>query len=295
MAGVIPTFTLLALAILALWLGGDDHAAVSRRSVWGLLFGASLAAALLYGVVKPVGLVWVAAFALAVFAFSRPRAGRRQVVISAVAILALAAGLMLHRLPGFHNPCVMAVRFTPDAVPFTLYLNYDKTLIGLLLLGWCHPRIARAHEWRAMLAAAASWAAVLIALVLTLSLAVGSVRFEPKFPAQAALWAGVNLLFVCLAEEALFRGFIQAQLQRWWQRVPGGAWLALSAAAVLFGLVHAAGGAVYVALATVAGLGYGWIYRRTQRIEASILTHFALNALHFFAFTYPALQQAGRA
>jgi hypothetical protein len=146
-----------------------------------------------------------------------------------------------------------------------------------------------------MLVTAAPWAGGLIALLLALSLAAGYVRFEPKFPAEAAQWAGVNLLFVCVAEEALFRGFIQAQLQRVWEGRAWGPGLALGVAAGLFGLAHAAGGATYVALATVAGLGYGWIYRRTQRIEASILTHFALNAVHFFAFTYPALEQAGRA
>jgi hypothetical protein len=127
-------------------------------------------------------------------------------------------------------------------------------------------------------------------LLLTLSLGAGYVRFDPKFPAETWLWLGVNLGFTCMAEEALFRGFIQAQLQRGWRNQPGGRWLALGLAAGLFGLAHAAGGAAYVALASVAGVGYGWIYQRTQRIEASILTHFALNAVHFFFFTYPALQ-----
>ena len=37
------------------------------------------------------------------------------------------------------------------------------------------------------------------------------------------------------------------------------------------------------------GLGYGWVYLRTERIEASILTHFLLNCIHFVFFTYPAL------
>jgi hypothetical protein len=32
----------------------------------------------------------------------------------------------------------------------------------------------------------------------------------------------------------------------------------------------------------------GCAYLRTGRIEASILTHFALNSAHFFGFTYPA-------
>ena len=292
----MPTFTLLTLAILALWLGGGERTAVLRRNLWLLLFAASLVAALLDGVVQPAGLLWVTALALAAFAFSRPQAGRWQVVTAGIVIAVLAAGLMLHRLPGFHNPRIIsAVRFSADAVPFTLYLNFDKTIIGVLILGWCHGRIARAQEWRTMLVTAAPWAGGLIALLLALSLAAGYVRFEPKFPAEAAQWAGVNLLFVCVAEEALFRGFIQAQLQRVWEGRAWGPGLALGVAAGLFGLAHAAGGATYVALATVAGLGYGWIYRRTQRIEASILTHFALNAVHFFAFTYPALEQAGRA
>jgi membrane protease YdiL (CAAX protease family) len=117
------------------------------------------------------------------------------------------------------------------------------------------------------------------------------VSFDPKFPRESWLWMGVNLGFTCVAEEALFRGFIQAQLQRLWRNRPRGAWLALSVAAVLFGLAHAGGGPAYVALATVAGVGYGWVYLRTGCIEASILTHFALNATHFFFFTYPALQR----
>jgi membrane protease YdiL (CAAX protease family) len=285
---------MLALAVLALWLGDDERSGGSRRNFWLLLLVASLAASLLHGIVEPVGLVWVAAFALAVFAFSRPRARPAQQAVSAAAILALAAGLMLHRLPGFHNARVIdAVRFTPDAMPFTLYLNFDKTLIGLFILAWCHSRLAQARDWKAMLTTTAPRAAALIAVVMVLSLAAGYVRFAPKLPAETALWLGVNLLFTCTAEEALFRGFIQAQLQRRWQGRVWGAWLALGVAAALFGLAHAAGGPAYVALATVAGLGYGWIYRRTQRIEAGILTHFALNTVHFLAFTYPALQATG--
>jgi membrane protease YdiL (CAAX protease family) len=59
--------------------------------------------------------------------------------------------------------------------------------------------------------------------------------------------------------------------------------------ALLFGLAHARGGAPLVLLATVAGLFYGAAYLRARRIEGAILTHFALNAVHFLAFSYPAL------
>jgi hypothetical protein len=55
---------------------------------------------------------------------------------------ALAIALSLHLIPGFHNPRVIApTRFTPDAVPFTMYLNFDKPLVGLWLL-WTLPWVA---------------------------------------------------------------------------------------------------------------------------------------------------------
>ena len=58
---------------------------------------------------------------------------------------------------------------------------------------------------------------------------------------------------------------------------------------MLFGVAHLAGGAVYVALAAVAGIGYGWIYASTRSIAAAILAHAGLNTVHFLLFSYPAL------
>lgn len=218
------------------------------------------------------------------------RAPRWRRALEAGVLLVAAAALMLHRVPGFANPRLLdAVRFTPDAASFSLYVNFDKTLIALGLLGLAHARVSSAREWREVLAVTAPRAVLTIAVVLGASLALGYVRWAPKAPAEAPLWLAVNLLFVCTAEEGLFRGFVQGGLRRAWANVRGGNRLALAVAAVLFGLAHAAGGWSYVALATVAGAGYGWIYERTQRVEASVLAHWALNTLHFFLFTYPAL------
>jgi membrane protease YdiL (CAAX protease family) len=210
--------------------------------------------------------------------------------LEAGVLLVAAVALMTHALPGFANPRLIdAVRFTPDALPFSLYVNFDKTLIALGVLGLAHARIATAREWRAMLTATWWRALATIAVVLAGSFALGYVRWAPKLPAEAPVWLAANLLFTCTAEEALFRGFVQGGLRRAWAKVRGSNWLALAVAAVLFGLAHAAGGWKYVALATVAGAGYGWVYERTQRVEASMLAHWALNTLHFFLFTYPAL------
>ena len=42
-------------------------------------------------------------------------------------------------------------------------------------------------------------------------------------------------------------------------------------------------------IATLAGLGYAMVSRRTSRLEMSVLAHFTVNAVHFVLFTYPAL------
>lgn len=277
----------LALAVAALWRPG----AWLGRPMWQWLTVAAFGVAWWSGVIRVEGACVAYLWFLAVHVWAidagAPR-GRRA--LEAATLLVVAAALMAHALPGFANPRVIdAVRFTPDAVPFSLYVNFDKTLIALGLLGLVHARIASAREWRGVLVEVAKVAPLTVAVVLAGSFVLGYVRWAPKLPAEAPVWFAVNLLFVCTAEEALFRGFVQGGLRRAWADVRGGRWLALAAGAGAFGAAHAAGGWKYVALATVAGAGYGWVYERTQRVEASVLTHFALNALHFFLFTYPAL------
>lgn len=291
---MVPTYSLLTLAVLALWTGGGPAAHPLRRRLWLILFGGALVAALAAGIVRPIGLVWIAGFAWAAHAFSKAPAPSRARTLSALAIVVLAAGLMTHQLPGFNNPRVIeSVRLTPDALPYRLHLNFDKTLVGLFLLRFCHARLASAAEaWRTLRLAAPVIGA-LLAVLLAASLFAGYVRFAPKFPAEAPLFLWANLCLTCLAEEALFRGFVQRGLQEKWGHHPQGKWLALGVASLLFGVAHAAGGPTYVVLSTVAGVGYGWAYLRTgNRIEASLLAHFTLNAVHFLGFTYPALARA---
>lgn len=282
--------TLLAMSVAALWLGSDDGAPAWRRHAWlGLLVATGLSG-WAGGIVAPSGLLAGTAFVGLAWVFYRARLPVPGRAVVGMTLLGFAVLLMMHRVPGFTNPRVIdAVRFTPDARPFSLYLNFDKTLIGLALIGWGLPRLSRWPDLRAVVRSVVPVAGILVVVLTGLSLAAGYVRWAPKFPAETWLWAGVNLGLVCLAEEALFRGFIQRELQRMLAGRRGGAGLALAGAALLFGLAHAAGGATYVALATVAGLGYGWVYQRTGRIEAAMLTHWSVNLVHFLGFTYPAL------
>ena len=117
---------------------------------------------------------------------------------------------------------------------------------------------------------------------MVLSLLFGYVHVDIKIIPLFFVWAWTNLFFTCMAEEGFFRGFVQKHLVALLGKYRYGSETGVGAASLLFGLAHYAGGAKYILLATVAGVGYGWAYYRTQRTEAGILTHFMLNSIHFF-------------
>ena len=73
-------------------------------------------------------------------------------------------------------------------------------------------------------------------------------------------------------EEFLFRGLLQNVLTGWLGARPG-----LAIAAVVFGLAHLPDPR-YVLLAAIAGVAYGLVYQRTQRITASAITHALVDA-----------------
>jgi uncharacterized protein len=210
------------------------------------------------------------------------------------AVVLAMLGLGAHFLPGFHNPLVLdQVVLSPGAEPYSLFLNFDKTVAGILLIAVCYrderiqPTIRLGFGWLLALVA------INVVVLIAASHALGYVRFDPKWTGVFWLWAAANLFSTCLSEEAFFRRFLLQEIETGLltrgvhPRV--GAGVALSSSALLFGLAHFAGGPRYVALATLAGLGYGYIYQRTRRIEWAMCAHFAMNAVHFLWFTYPRL------
>lgn len=284
-ASVAP-FALLGLAIVAASLGG-------ARPVVFVIAAVAAVVALVAGVVTLLGIAVLVALAALLAAGVRPATpGSIRIVLHVVAA-AIVVALQMHVAPGFHNPVVLdAVRFTPDAAPYTQYLNFDKGAAGLLLLTLV---ARRAASWRARAHAIATGAAFALAFavpVLFIGHAVGWFAFAPKMPAATLTWMAINLLFVCVAEDTFCRGFVQQPLAdalaRWPARRAAMVLPAFVSAAV-FGLAHAGGGASYVLLAAVAGTGYALAYARTGCIEASVTAHFVTNSLHFLLFTYPRL------
>jgi len=200
----------------------------------------------------------------------------------------IALALALHWLPGFNNGLgIGPLHFSPDAVPFSMYLNLDKPLIGFWLLLVC-PWLMGGRALRPALAASAMALGLSAVLALGGALLLGIVNWAPKWPPQAWLWVLNNLLLVTLVEEALFRGYIQGGLRLRFKSMRYGEHLALLLASLLFGLAHLGAGWQWVLLAGLAGIGYGLAYR-FGGLGAAITTHFGLNLLHFGLFTYPML------
>ncbi|WP_228394493.1 CPBP family intramembrane glutamic endopeptidase [Pseudomonas helleri] len=170
-------------------------------------------------------------------------------------------GLAMHWLPGFYNGRgIDPQRFTPDAVPFSMYLNQDKPLIGFWLLLAC-PWIVARRSLRLTICVAALALTLTVIAALGGAVLLGVTSWAPKWPEQAWIWVLNNLLLVTLVEEALFRGYVQGGLSQRFKQLPYGENLALLLASLLFELVHLGAGWQWTLLAGVAGVGYGLAYR----------------------------------
>jgi uncharacterized protein len=289
---VLLPYLWLSLAIVWLWLPPQGAAwrLWSRLGVSAVWLALAIGHAYASGIVSVVGIGAIAAFGLLCYACSRETSRSFNILLTLAAI-AFSLALMAHVVPGFSNTLIVRdAVLTPGAVPYTLYMNFDKGQIGVFLLAFGPPLIASRPEWMAMLRTALPGTAALIVVLMACALLIGRVRLGPKWPDFLPIWLWSNLLFTCAAEEALFRGVIQRQLQGpessgMSSKSVGG----LILAAIIFGAAHYAGGLWSVVLATIAGLGYGWVFWRTDRIEASILTHFLVNTAHILGFSYPAL------
>jgi len=290
------TYIFLAAAVIAL---------VTKHEIVALALLISVfIAALLGESVSPMGLLALALFAvLAQWRFNILREdlyARFPWTEPATDLLVVIACLtfFVHYMRGFHNTKIIdAVVMSTGGVPFSMYLNLDKTAAAIILAlsgrfftsgTEFDAPIKRAGTADTVKIIGLMWGGCLITLI-PVALAVGYVKFDPKIMPYLDIWAVNNLVFVAFAEEVLFRGMIQGRLlayshYRGWHPA-----FAITIAAILFGLLHYQGGLSYIALAGVAGIFYGTAYYKTGRLISSITVHFLLNLTHALFFTYPAL------
>ncbi|MDB6095824.1 MAG: putative metal-dependent rane protease [Francisellaceae bacterium] len=188
-----------------------------------------------------------------------------------------------------HNWLVIPkMKLSSNTYPLDMYLNLDKPLIGLFLLGFANIPLKGLSEIIKAIRNTYVYMVLGITLILGLGIHFNFMQWDPKLPTIFGIWALNNLLLVCITEEVLFRGFIQGKLSLIFNSGFGRI-LSLLIASFIFALSHYQGGQVYMILAGLAGLMFGFIYYKTQSIEASIFAHFVLNVIHFLFFSYPAM------
>jgi uncharacterized protein len=123
-------------------------------------------------------------------------------------------------------------------------------------------------------------------IAIPLGVAMHFIHLDPQWHKWSS-FLGLSvaiLVFTAWPEELLFRGLLQNFLSRASKNDLAGWWTA----SVLFGFSHITNKGFpnwrYVVLATIAGIFYGWTWRKTGSIFASALVHAAVDAVWHFLF-----------
>lgn len=277
-------FYLLALSILCVF--PFCKIVILRQPIWQYLMLLSVIVAYYQEYINFNAVAVIAIYVgLFHFSLSVTSALIRNVLTSL--FITTSLGLALHWFPGFNNlPVVVNEQITQNAIAFTLYANFDKAMAGLMLSAYFFAKNKTAKPVNFGSPFLIIAFTILAALITALTL--GLVEFAPKVPEFWLLFIAINLVFTCVAEEALFRGVIQTKLSK--LITPKRfALLAPVLSTCVFSLAHFSAGTHYMLVAAVAGFGYGYIYYKTSRLEWAILCHWLVNVFHFFLFTYPML------
>jgi len=191
----------------------------------------------------------------------------------------------------------VAVKFSPShwlwpspgsrlAYVFTVLLCLNAALAAFVLLRRVNGigySIGWGRHWSFFVLASFI---VLACIDIPLAQAMHFIQFEPhwwQWKSLPFLSLGI-LFFTAWPEEFLFRGLLQNFLSRATKSDVIGWWTA----SLLFGFSHIPNMLFpnwrYVALASIAGVFYGWTWRKTGSIFASALVHAAVDTTWHFLF-----------
>jgi membrane protease YdiL (CAAX protease family) len=172
------------------------------------------------------------------------------------------------------------------AYVFTVVTAVDLALAGFLLLRRTKD-VGYRIDWAAGWTFHVAGPLVLFALIaIPLGMYLHFIAYQPRLHEwRTLLPLSIGILFfTAWPEELLFRGLLQNLASR----AVGNDTLGWIAASLLFGLSHISNLGFpnwrYVLLASIAGLFYGWTWRRTGSLFASALVHASVDILWHFLF-----------
>ena len=109
---------------------------IRSRTVLSLLLAIQILFAFVSGIVDPIGLFAIAAFwAICTLHWRNLASSEGMNTLRALVLAAIAIGFASHMIPGFHNLRVFnGILISPTSTPFTMYLNFDKTISAIILV-----------------------------------------------------------------------------------------------------------------------------------------------------------------
>jgi uncharacterized protein len=320
--GVLPTLGLWAAlclvgGIYASWLGYGGRGFAATLGVFCLLLaimlllaargtGEILAARLGAGGGLLLGaIVFLAyvAYSLGTGSFSLERAGAIAVLVFVP--LGLAVSAKDGSSAAWQDFVIVAgvwvfVKFSPShwlwpfpgahlAYVFTVLVAVGTALASFVLvrrLNGIGYSIGWGKNW-------GLWILASYVIFACIAIPLGTRMHFIHYAPQWSKWSGLIftslaiLFFTAWPEEFLFRGLLQNLLGKASKSEPAGWW----SASILFGFSHITNLGFpnwrYVILASIAGIFYGWTWRKTGSIFASAIVHAAVDiAWHIFFRTF---------
>src|SRR5256885_1900126 len=110
----------------------------------------------------------------------------------------------------------------PGILPSDLFsrrhaLNfYAFGFLGLAIASLWGIDICRRQDWKRILFVAFPLFGLCAALMIVGAFSLHVIQWAPEWTRNTALFAFGNLFFVCIPEEAFFRGFVQRKLSELW-------------------------------------------------------------------------------
>lgn len=201
-----------------------------------------------------------------------------------LALYVVAAELSL--FPGFHG--LKAFEGFGRSASHDLIWRFPKGWAGFLL-AWLHRRQIGPDRcpWPIRLRRLVLLPVGTLAVALVGWLAGVGVP-NPRVLPGLAMWFVGNLFLVAVAEEGLFRGLIQRDVERWMGRhTEYGTGAAITVTAALFGAAHLPWGTGFALAAGVAGIYYGLMYGSDHRLGWAAAAHAFTNLTVVLVFLSP--------
>lgn len=268
-------YSLLFTSLISIW----SDITIKIFPIWQPIIAIAVFFLILSGQIEFLGLVWLTLVIIFFLGSTEVYEFRGFTIFCRVVLLALLAGLgfVNNFLPGF-NPLI----FLSD---YNLIIHFNIILTGLIILGLNTKPIKTIKEIKQALKS--TWFLLILGpvVIFSIGLFTKTLFWKPSIPNENLIfWLMVQILFLSVAQEAVFRGYIQKYLTESFKPWIGGTTIAISISACLFGLSFYQQGSEIVAFATICAVLYGYIYALSERIELAILSNFIMNIAIIFLF-----------